>query len=130
MEGEERKIHQEVVHQYGISARLCDLSVFHISTGLLGDGCYDHSVSLAKNLQNVEGCFYSLSHCLFISCFPSHSLFLHECNLLVQFFQSYNIPHKQNAPFFLFTLEMSLIWIIIFGSPLGMPLVFLSFLIP
>lgn len=132
MEGEEKKIHQEVLHQYGISLLACVTSAFftfpQVSLEMVA---MITQCPPAKNLQNVEGCFYFLSHCLFISCFSfTHSLPLHECNLLIIFFLSYNIPHKQNTPILLDPLEMSLIWIIIFGSPLGMPIILLCFLIP
>lgn len=74
MEGEE-KDHQ-VVHQYGISLLACVTSAFftfpQVSLEMVA---MITQCPWQKIFKTWKAAFYSLSHCLFISCFPSHIVY-------------------------------------------------------
>lgn len=131
MEGEQKKIHQEVLHQYGISLLACVTSAFftfpQVSLEMVA---MITQCPWQKIFKMWKAAFILSLIASLLAVFPSHIVYFFMNAICSSFFLSYNIPHKQNTPILLVPLEMSLIWIIIFGSPLGMPFILLCFLIP
>lgn len=115
IEGEERKIHLEVVHQYGISLHACVTSAFftfpQVSLEMVA------RITQCPWLKSFKMWMaaFTLSHLLFISCFSfTHSLVLHECNLLIIFsyctiFHTNRITHSFGSSGNIFDLDYN-IW--------------------